>query len=312
MKVLFHYAAGPRLRAEVAAQCGAGISLAYAPEGPEEPLFTELADAEAIWHVLWPLTEAVIARAPKLRLIQKIGIGVNTIDLAAAQRRGIAVCNMPGTNSRAVAEMTLLLMLNTLRRQYGVERALRAGQWVVDEATRESFGEIGGRTVGMVGCGAIPQILAPVLEAMGARVVYTDTEPKSVPWEFMPLDQLLGAADIVTLHVPLVDATLKLIDRQRIARMKPGAILINTARGPLVDEAALYEALTSGRLGGAGLDVFADEPVQADNPLLQLPNVTVSPHLAWLTLETWRRSIATALRNVQAVRDGAPLVHRVV
>lgn len=312
MKVLFHYAAGPRLRAEVAAQCPAGISLAYAPEGPEEPLFTELADAEAIWHVLWPLTEAVIARATKLRLIQKIGIGVNTIDLAAAQRRGIAVCNMPGTNSRAVAEMTLLLMLNTLRRQYGVERALRAGQWVVDEATRESFGEIGGRTVGMVGCGAIPQILAPVLEAMGARVVYTDTEPKSVPWEFMSLDQLLGAADIVTLHVPLVEATLKLIDRQRIARMKPGAILINTARGPLVDEAALHEALASGRLGGAGLDVFVDEPVLADNPLLQLPNVTVSPHLAWLTLETWRRSIATALRNVRAVRDGTPLVHRVV
>ena len=312
MKILFHYAAGPRLRKEVAAQCAAGISLAYAPEGPEEPLFTELADAEAIWHVLWPLTEAVIARAPKLRLIQKIGIGVNTIDLAAAQRRGIAVCNMPGTNSRAVAEMTLLLMLNTLRRQYGVERALRAGQWVVDEATRESFGEIGGRTVGMVGCGAIPQILAPILEAMGARVVYTDTEPKNVPWEFMSLDQLLGAADIVTLHVPLVEATLKLIDRQRIARRKPGAILINTARGPLVDEAALHEALASGRLGGAGLDVFVDEPVLADNPLLQLPNVTVSPHLAWLTLETWRRSIATALRNVRAVRDGTPLVHRVV
>ncbi|MCC7257380.1 MAG: 2-hydroxyacid dehydrogenase [Gammaproteobacteria bacterium] len=312
MKVLFHYEAGPRLREAVEAQRGDGIDIVYCPEGPDEPFLTELADTEALWHVLWPITAAVIARAPKLRLIQKIGVGVNTIDLAAAERRGIAVCNMPGTNSRAVAEMALLLMLNTLRRHHAVEQALRAGQWVPDETTRESFGEIGGRTVGMVGFGAVPAILAPIVEAMGARVIYTDTVAKDVPWEFMPLDRLLAEADIVTLHVPLVEATARLINRERLARMKPGAILINTARGGLVDEAALHEALTAGKLGGAGLDVFADEPARADNPLLRLPNVTVSPHVAWLTLETWRRSIDTALRNVRALREGAPLVHRVV
>ncbi|MCC7489189.1 MAG: 2-hydroxyacid dehydrogenase [Gammaproteobacteria bacterium] len=311
MKVLFHYAAGPRLRAEVEAQRDPDTRLVYCPEGPDEPFFSEVAEAEVIWHVLWPITAAVIARAPRLRLIQKIGVGVNTIDLAAAKQRGIAVCNMPGTNSRAVAEMTLLLMLNVLRRQFGVERALRAGHWTVDETMRESFGELAGRTVGMVGFGAVPNLLAPVLEAMGARVVYTATAPKAVRWEFLPLARLLAEADIVTLHVPLVEATARLIDRQRLATMKPGAILINTARGALVDETALHEALASGRLGGAGLDVFAEEPTSAGNPLLQLPNVAVSPHLAWLTLETWQRSIAVALHNVRAIRDGIPLAHRV-
>lgn len=311
MKVLFHYAAGPRLRAEVEAQRDPDTRLVYCPEGPDEPFFSEVAEAEVIWHVLWPITAAVIARAPRLRLIQKIGVGVNTIDLAAAKQRGIAVCNMPGTNSRAVAEMTLLLMLNVLRRQFGVERALRAGHWTVDEAMRESFGELAGRTVGMVGFGAVPNLLAPVLEAMGARVVYTATAPKAVRWEFLPLARLLAEADIVSLHVPLVEATTRLIDRQRLAGMKRGAILVNTARGALVDEGALHEALASGHLGGAGLDVFHEEPTAADNPLLRLPNVAVSPHLAWLTLETWQRSIDVALHNVRAIRDGMPLVHRV-
>ncbi len=311
MKVLFHYAAGPRLQAEIASLVDEDLRVVYCPEGPEEPLFTELADAEAIWHVLWPLTAAVIARAPRLRLIQKIGIGVNTIDLDAARRRGIAVCNMPGTNSRAVAEMALLLMLNTLRRQYSVEHALRNGQWTLDEPTRESLGELAGRTVGLVGCGAVPRILAPILDGMGARVIYTDVEPQNVRWEFMPLERLLGEADIVSLHVPLVEATTRLLDRTRIARMKRGAILVNTARGGLVDEAALVDALAGGHLGGAGLDVFAEEPANADNPLFKLPNVSVSPHVAWLTLETWQRSIAVALHNTRAVRDGSALVHRV-
>lgn len=311
MKILFHYDAGARLRAELAALAHEGLDLVCCPEGPEQPFFGELADAEVLWHVLWPITADVIAGAPRLRLIQKIGVGVNTIDLGAARRRGIAVCNMPGTNSRAVAEMTLLLMLNTLRRQYDVEHALRKGRWALDEATRESLGELAGRTVGLVGFGAVPQLLAPILDAMGARVVYTATAAKDVRWEFLPLEALLGEADILSLHAPLTDATRQLIDGPRMARMKRGAILINTARGALVDEQALYRALVDGHLAGAGLDVFAEEPVSPSSPLLQLPQVSVSPHVAWLTLETWQRSIAAALANVQALRDGRPLANRV-
>lgn len=312
MKVLFHYDAGEKLRTEVAALQGQGLDVVCCPEGPAQPFATELADAEVIWHVLHPITAATIARAPRLRLIQKIGVGVNTIDLNAAKAAGIAVCNMPGTNSRAVAEMTLLLMLSALRKQASIDRACRSGQWVVNQATREAFGEIGGRSIGFVGFGGVPQILAPIVEAMGARVIYTANSPKAVKYDCLPLEKLLQQADIVSLHLPLTAKTEGLIDAARLAMMKPGAVLVNTARGALVDEQALYLALTEGNLGGAGLDVFAQEPVPADNPLLSLDQVAVAPHVAWLTNETFTRSIDIAVHNSLAVRDGAALVHQVV
>lgn len=312
MKVLFHYKAGERLRGEVAGLQARGLQVVCCPEGPAEPFDSEVTDAEVIWHVLQPITAATIARAPRLRLIQKIGVGVNTIDLEAAAAAGIAVCNMPGTNSRAVAEMTLLLMLSVLRKQVAIDRTCRSGQWVVDDATREAFGEIGGRTIGFVGFGAVPQILAPIVEAMGARVVYTANSPRAVKYDFLALDPLLQTADIVSLHLPLTDQTHGLIDGSRLALMKPGAVLINTARGPLVDELALYRALTEGNLSGAGLDVFCQEPVPAENPLLSLDNVAVAPHVAWLTNETFSRSIEVAVQNSLAINNGTGLLHQVV
>ena len=312
MNILFHYAAGEKLRREVAQLAARGLDVTCCPEGPDEPFLTQLADAEVIWHVLKPITAEVIERAPKLKLIQKIGVGVNTIDLEAAAARGIAVCNMPGTNSQAVAEMTLLLMLSVLRRQSAIDQACRSGQWSVDGATKEAFGEICGRTVGFVGFGAIPQILAPILQAMGARIIYTANSRKSVDHDFVTLDQLLQEADIVTLHIPLTDQSEQIINRDRLASMKSGALLINTARGGLVDEQALYEALSSGQLGGAGLDVFYKEPVAADNPLLSLDNVSVAPHVAWLTNETFSRSIDIAVKNSLAIRDNSNLLHQII
>jgi phosphoglycerate dehydrogenase-like enzyme len=312
VKVLFHYAAGARLREEVARFATLGLEVVCCAEGFEQPFLAELADARVIWHVLQPITADVIRQAPKLELIQKIGVGVNTIDLDAARSRGIAVCNMPGTNSRAVAEMSLLLMLSALRRQYCVERSCRTGKWVVDAQVRESLGELCGRTVGIVGFGEVPRILAPILEAMGARVIYTARSRKEVAYPFVSLRELLQVSDIVTLHVPLTAETEKLIDRSRMALMKRGAILINTARGALIDEIALHVALVSGALGAAGLDVFAHEPAVATNPLLALDNVAVAPHLAWLTNETLGRSIDVAVRNSLAIRDSVALEHRVV
>ena len=219
---------------------------------------------------------------------------------------------MPGTNSPAVAEMALLLMLAALRKQPRISRVCRSGQWHVDKATKESFGEIRGRTVGFVGFGEIPKVLAPVLHAMGARVVYTANKPRPVSYEYLSLESVLEQSDILTLHVPLTDETEKLIDEPRLAMMKPGAVLINTARGELVDEAALYTALTDGSLSAAGLDVFSQEPVPAENPLLSLENVAVSPHVAWLTNETFTRSLHIAVQNSLAIRDGGELVHRVI
>jgi phosphoglycerate dehydrogenase-like enzyme len=314
MKAIFHYDAGPELRERFAALAAGGFIITPCPEDDDARFAALLPEAETLLHVLKPVTAAIIAQAPKLRLIQKIGVGVNTIDLAAAQARGIAVANMPGTNTPAVAEATLLLILAALRNLAGLDRACRAGQgWALGPRLQERVGELCGRTVGLVGAGMVPRALLPMLHGFGARVIYWSRHQHpefAIP--YCELTELLAAADIVSLHLPLASETERLIDRAALARMKPGAILVNTARGGLVDEAALVAALTSGQLRAAGLDVFAQEPLQPDNPLLALDNVVLMPHVAWLTPETLARSFDVAAENMRRLRDGAALLHRVV
>jgi phosphoglycerate dehydrogenase-like enzyme len=312
MKVLFHYAAGQQLRSRVEQLSEQGLVVTCCPEGADTPFHEKIQNAQILWHVLQPVTAEIIQCAPNLKLIQKLGVGVNTIDLEAAKARNIAVCNMPGTNSQAVAEMTLLLMLGALRRSSVLDRACRNGAWYLDAETKDALGEIGGRTVGFVGFGAIPGILAPILQVMGARVIYHARKPKTVPYEFASLEALLEQSDIVTLHVPATPETHHLINRSRLALMKPSAILVNTARGELVDEGALNGALKNGHLRAAGLDVFGQEPVSPQNPLLSLDNVVVTPHVAWLTNETLSRCVDVAVRNSLAFMRGEHLVHRVV
>jgi len=277
-----------------------GIDLC--PESDAQAFDALLPDIEVLWHVLKPVTADVIAKAPKLRLIQKIGSGVNTIDVEAAKRRGIAVCNLPGTNSRAVAEMTLLLMLACLRRLPQLGAAVHAGRWLDAWKLQDNFGELGGRTVGLLGYGAVPRILAPILQAMGAKVQH---------WSRSAGDfaTVLCTSDILSLHLPLTKDTEKLVDPRR---MKRGSILVNTARGGLVDEPALVDALKSGHLAAAGLDVFAAEPLPTAHPLLALPNVVCAPHLAWLTPETLERSIGAAMENVRRLRAAQPLLNQIV
>jgi phosphoglycerate dehydrogenase-like enzyme len=309
MNVLFHYAAGPNLAARLAAV--PGLRITACPEHDEALLARLLPETDVLWHVLKPCTAAMIAAAPKLKLIQKIGVGVNTIDLEAAKERGIPVCNLPGTNSRAVAELTLALMLAALRRLPRFDAALRRGTWS-DPELQDGIFEIGGRTVGLVGYGAIPRLLAPALGALGCRLLYTARHPVSdALGEWRALDALLGEADIVSLHLPLTEATTALIDAKAIARMKPGAILVNTARGGLVDQVALGDALRSGRLAAAGLDVFAHEPPDPADALFALPNVVLTPHIAWLTTGTFDRSFVLAAENCRRLAAGGPLLHRV-
>jgi phosphoglycerate dehydrogenase-like enzyme len=314
IRVVFHYHAGRWLSARLAALAAeAGLDIAVIPAADREGLAAALPGAEAIWHVLEPLTAEHLAQAPGLRLVQKIGIGINTIAVEAAAARGVAVCNMPGSNSRAVAEMALTLMLACLRRLRSFDAATRDGRgWSLPADIGEGLGEIAGRTVGLLGFGAVPRLLAPILAAMGARVIYADpyAEPDS-QFDSLALDALLGRSDIVSLHVPLTGDTEHLIDGTALARMKPGAILINTARGGLVDHVALAGALRDGRLAAAGLDVLATEPVDPGDPLLALDSVIVTPHVAWLTRETLARSLDIAVENCQRLRDGRPLLHQV-
>ncbi|MBI1181287.1 MAG: hydroxyacid dehydrogenase [Alphaproteobacteria bacterium] len=289
------------------------LSLAVVDEADTAAFAREMCSADVLLHVLEPVTASVIAAAPGLKLIQKIGVGVNTIDVEAARAAGVAVCNMPGSNSRAVAESALLLMLAALRRAAEVDRRTRQGLgWRLDPAIFDGMGELGGRTVGLVGFGAIPRALAPVLGALGCEVLYTARSPKpDAPATWCGLDELLRRSDVVSLHLPLTPDTAGLIGAAAIDAMKPGVVLVNTARGGLVHEPALVAALRSGKVRAAGLDVFAIEPAAAANPLFGLDNVVVSPHVAWLTPETLGRSVRIAVENCALLRQGAPLINRV-
>ncbi len=305
--IVLHARPSPGFRAAVDAIFGPGVVTHVDEAAPLDGVAGEIT---ALLHVLTPVTADFIASAPKLKLIQKLGVGVNTIALDAAQTHGVAVCNMPGTNSQAVAEMALSLMMAVLRRTCFFDARTRAGEgWTADPSELDSVGEIAGRTVGLVGFGHSAQLLAPVLEALGAKVVYTARSARDVPYEYWPLDRLVAEADVVSLHIPLTDETRGTIDP---FAMKPGAVLVNTARGELVDEARLVDALASGHLRGAGLDVFAEEPLPPGHPLLAQPNAVLAPHIAWLTPETLTRSLTVAQENCRRLAAREALLHQVI
>ena len=234
--------------------------------------------------------------------------------MEAARARGIAVCNLPGTNSRAVAEMALLLMLGALRRLAYFDSETRAGRgWSQAPALQDHLFELGGRKVGLIGYGAVPKLLAPVLQALGCEILYTARAPKpDAIGSFRPLEALLAEADVVSLHIPETPETRGLINAAALARMKPGAVLVNTARGGLVDQPALVAALQSGHLAAAGLDVFAAEPVDPADPLLALPNLVLAPHMAWLSDGTFARSFGVAAENCRRLANRKALLHQLV
>lgn len=308
LRVLAHFVPGPKVSDFVAAESD-WLDIRWCAADDDITFRRELSDAEVIWHVLRPLSADELRSASRLRLVHKFGVGINTIDVGAATECGIAVANMPGANAASVAEGTVLLMLAVLRRLLPLDRATRQGRgWPTDPALGEHCRDIGGCTVGLVGYGSIAQRVAGMVTAMGARVLHTSTGDDGRPgWR--PLPELLTQADVVSLHVPLTGATEGLIDRAGLQRMKPEAVLINTSRGQVVDEPALAEALASGRLGGAGLDVFAAEPVGADNPLLGLDNVVLTPHVSWYTADTMQRYLTAAVDNCRRLHGGQPLTH---
>lgn len=312
MKAVLHFT--PSARAEAVLRRVATPRIVMVPEIDERAFAREMAEADVLLHVLKPVTAEMIAMAPGLRLIQKIGVGVNTIDLEAAQATGVAVANMPGTNTPAVAEHTLALMLATLRRIPPLDTATRTGRgWQLSGDETEALGEVGGKTVGFLGFGAVPSRLTPVLMALGTDVQFWNRSPRpDAAARAVDLDTLIETSDILSLHVPLTPETQHILNAGRIARMKPGAILVNTARGELVDQAALLAALADGRLHGAGLDVFEAEPLTEAGLLAAQPRLVATPHIAWLTPETLNRSLAVITENCRRLSSGEDLLHRVV
>lgn len=308
VRVLGHFLPGATVLDIVEPQAD-WLDIRWCHEDDDEALHRELPWADVVWHVLRPLTAADLRRGTRLRLVHKLGAGVNTIDVDAATESGIAVANMPGANAGSAAEGAVLLMLAAMRRLVELDSATRAGRgWPTDPTLGETVRDIGECTVGLVGYGNIARRVERIVAAMGAEVLHTSTRDDGTPgWR--PLAGLLAASDIVSLHLPLTPASDRLIDRSAISLMKPGALLVNTSRGGVVDEAALVEALRSGRLAAAGLDVFAVEPVPATNPLLALHNVVVTPHVVWYTQDTMRRYLDQAVDNCRRLRDGVDLVN---
>jgi phosphoglycerate dehydrogenase-like enzyme len=308
VRVLAHFVPGEKVLKFLASYSD-WLDIGYCGEDDDDTFYRELPDAEVIWHVLRPLSASDLRRARRLRLVHKLGAGVNTIDVAAATSLGIAVANMPGANARSVAEGTVLLMLAALRRLVELDRLTRSGEgWPTDPSLGETVRDIGSCTVGLVGYGNIARRVETIVAAMGADVLHTSTgDDGTESWR--PLPRLLADSDIVSLHLPLTDATTRLLDGDALATMKEDAVLVNTSRGPIIDEPALVEALRSGQLAAAGLDVFAVEPVPADNPLLRLDNVVVTPHVTWYTADTMRRYLTVAVDNCARLRDGRELAN---
>jgi len=283
-------------------------TIRYAGGHDEAGLAAALADADGlILRVKGRVTESLLARAPRLKVIARHGVGVDNVDVAAATRRRIPVCVTLGANTDAVAEHTFLLMLAVGKRLVAVNAGVRRGAW---EALRgELYGGLNGRTLGIVGMGRVGMRVAELAAAFGMRRLGYD--PALPPEEIrqrgaepVDLSALLRAADIVTLHAPLTPETRHLINRDTLSLMKPGAILVNTSRGGVIDDAALAEALRSGRLAGAGIDVTEPEPPSPDHPLLPLEQVLITPHIAAHTEDSMRRMAVAAAEQVLMALEG--------
>jgi len=306
VRVLAHFLPGDTVLEMVAPHTD-WLDVRWCHEDDDNTLHRELGRADAVWHVLRPLSGADLRRGDRLRLVHKLGAGVNTIDVDTATELGIAVANMPGANAPSAAEGTVLLMLAAMRRLLELDAATRAGRgWPTDASLGETVRDIGSCTVGLVGYGNIARRVEQIVAAMGARVLHTSTRDDGTPgWR--PLPELLAGSDIVSLHLPLTAQTANLIDRSALDAMKPTAVLVNTSRGGVVDEAEMTDALREHRLAAAGLDVFATEPVDPENPLLRLGNVVVTPHVVWYTQDTMRHYLAEAIDNCRRLRDGETL-----
>jgi len=264
---------------------------------PAEPL----PGVEVLIEVIARVSEAELDLLPDLRLVANYGVGYDPVDVAACRARGVAVTNTPGVLDAAVADLTLALILATRRNVVAADRFVREGRWRGDWARPEIVGrDLSGSRLGLVGFGRIGQAVARRAEAFGMEVVFHRRS------EGLPLDELVATSDVVSLHVPLTAETRGLISRERLALLRDGATLVNTARGGVVDEDALVEELVSGRIS-AGLDVFADEP-RVPEALRDLPNVVLTPHVASATTETRAAMTRIVVDNVLAYLAGEPLL----
>lgn len=280
-----------------------------APEQTAE----HLAGAEIVFTNKTPLTREHFAAHPQIRFVGVLATGYNVVDVSAARERGIPVCNIPTYGTMAVAQFAAALLLELCHRVGRHAESVHAGDW----ANGQDFCywlnplvELDGKTLGIIGFGRIGQAFGRIAQAFGMKILAVDDYPnkalESPTLRYVTLDELYAAADVISLHCPLFENNKGMIDKIAIGKMKPGVLIINTSRGPLINEADLAEALHSGRVAGAGLDVLSSEPPEPNNPLLSAPNCLVTPHIAWATKEARMRLMNIAVDNLAAFLAGKP------
>jgi len=284
---------------------------------PADKIVERAADADIVLTNKVPFSADTLRQLPRLRFICVLATGYNIIDTEAAARQGVVVANIPAYSTMSVAQMAFAHILNITNHVASYAREVADGKWTncPDFCFWDSaLTELAGKTMGIVGLGNTGMATARIAVAMGMKVVAltsksADTLPEGITPA--PLDDVLASADVVSLHCPLTPSTRHLINAASIAKMKPSAILINTGRGPLVDEQAVADALNSGRLAAFGADVLSQEPPRGDNPLLSARNCFLTPHIAWATLEARTRLMSTATENVRQFIAGEPVANRV-
>lgn len=284
---------------------------------PADKIVERAADADIVLTNKVPFSADTLRQLPRLRFICVLATGYNIIDTEAAARQGVVVANIPAYSTMSVAQMAFAHILNITNHVASYAREVADGKWTncPDFCFWDSaLTELAGKTMGIVGLGNTGMATARIAVAMGMKVVAmtsksADTLPEGITPA--PLDDVLASADVVSLHCPLTPSTRHLINAASIAKMKPSAILINTGRGPLVDEQAVADALNGGRLAAFGADVLSQEPPHGDNPLLSARNCFLTPHIAWATLEARTRLMSTATENVRQFIAGEPVVNRV-
>lgn len=284
----------------------------YERTGSEEEAIQRIGNAQIVLTNKVPITEAIMDACPSVKLICEQATGYNNIDIAAAAKRGITVCNVPSYSTDSVAQLTFALLLEICHNVGLHNQQVHKGAWCDSPDFcfwSSPLTELSGKTLGIVGLGSIGQAVARIGKAFGMRILaFSRTQrPECADLaEYVSLDQLLAQSDVVSLHCPLFPETAGMINETSIGKMKDGAMLLNTSRGGLVNEAALAGALRSGKLRAAAVDVVSSEPMTRDNPLLTAPNCYITPHIAWAPLEARIRLMNTLEENIRAWLNGAP------
>ena len=272
-----------------------------------------IGDAEIVYTNKTPITAETLAACPNLRYIGLLATGYNVVDVAAAKARGVAVTNIPTYGTAAVAQFAIAMLLEICHHVAHHSDAVHAGRWTANPDWcfwDYPLIELDGKTMGIIGFGRIGQATGRIARALGMRVLAYGSRPSDAGRaiaEYVPLDELLANSDVISLHCPLFPETEGIVDKANIARMKDGVILLNNSRGPLVVEQDLSDALNSGKVYAAGLDVVSTEPIRPDNPLLKAKNCFITPHISWAPRESRQRLMDIAVENLRAFLAGAPV-----